>query len=331
MKPLQPHTVRGVREQDVPALLALAETAGQAFTSLPADGSFIAARVEASRRGEAPLMAMEDPSGAVVGVSGLVRRVGTGEPWYAYRLETRTVQSHALGFTRDIATLHLEARHHGPTEVGTLLLHPGARGSAAGLGRLLSGCRYLFMRRDLAGFADTTLAELRPPVRPDGGNAFWDAIGDRYFGLGYTAADRLSATDKRFIAELMPRQPIDVCLLSDEAQAVIGQVMPETLPARRMLEREGFAFADAVDIFDAGPVFSCATREIRSVRDAVERPVEAAGPGGDAPPTHLVARASGPFRCVLAAAEVGDVVRLPPAALDALQVSVGDAVHATPR
>ena len=328
-------TVRGAREEDVPALVALAETAGSAFTSLPPDAAFVSERVDAARRGDAPLLVMEDPAAPgsrVVGVSGVVRRVGAQEPWYCYRLETRSVRSPALGTTREIATLHLETRHHGPSEVGTLLLHPDARGKAAGLGRLLSGSRYLLMRRDPAGFADTTLAELRPPCRPDGGNAFWDAIGARYFGLGYTAADRLSATDKRFIADLMPRQPIDVCLLSREAQAVIGQVMEETLPAKRMLEAEGFRFADAVDIFDAGPVFSCPTAEIATSRDAVEAAAEGGGPPADAEPTHLVARGRGPFRCVLAAATLGGGrVRLSGEALAALDLTLGEPVLASPR
>ena len=328
-------TVRGAREKDVQALVALAETAGTAFTSLPPDEAFVAGRVDAARRGDAPLLVMDDPAGRLVGVSGIVRHVGQDEPWYCYRLETREVRSHALDTTREIATLHLETRHHGPSEVGSLLLHPEARGQAAGLGRLLSGSRYLLMRRDPAGFAHTTLAELRPPCRPDGGNAFWDAIGARYFGefgLDYTAADRLSATDKRFIAELMPRQPIDVCLLPPEAREIIGQVMEDTLPAKRMLEAEGFAFADAVDIFDAGPVFSCLTAEIATIRHAADAVAAEGGPPADTEPTHLVARSRGPFRCVLAAASIDeDRVQLSPEALVALDVSEGEPVLASPR
>lgn len=51
----------------------------------------------------------------------------------------------------------------------------------------------------------------------------------------------------------MPKHPIYTHFLSDEAQSVIGQVHPQTAPARAVLEKEGFRYRNYVDIFDGGP------------------------------------------------------------------------------
>ncbi|MCV5217436.1 arginine N-succinyltransferase, partial [Escherichia coli] len=71
---------------------------------------------------------------------------------------------------------------------------------------------------------------------------------------------------KGFIADLMPRLPIYINLLSQEAQAVIGQVHDITRPALKLLEREGFTNRGYVDIFDGGPTVECDLRNIDSVR-----------------------------------------------------------------
>lgn len=66
----------------------------------------------------------------------------------------------------------------------------------------------------------------------------------------------------------MPKHPLYVHYLSPEARAVIGQVHPNTAPARAMLEAEGFRYRNYVDIFDGGPTLECDLNEIRSVRDS---------------------------------------------------------------
>ena len=63
-----------------------------------------------------------------------------------------------------------------------------------------------------------------------GRSAFWDAVGKHFFGIDLVKADYLSMVNKKFIADLMPRFPLYVPLLPPAAQAVIGQVHPETRP-----------------------------------------------------------------------------------------------------
>jgi arginine N-succinyltransferase len=66
----------------------------------------------------------------------------------------------------------------------------------------------------------------------------------------------------------MPRQPLYVDYLPQDAQEVIGKVHTSTAPARRLLEQEGMYFEGYVDIFDAGPVLQARVSELRALRDS---------------------------------------------------------------
>src|SRR5690606_3884395 len=50
-------------------------------------------------------------------------------------------------------------------------------------------------------------------------------------------------------------------------RALVGEVGPETVPARRMLERLGFTYDNLVDPFDGGPYITAATKDIQLVKD----------------------------------------------------------------
>ncbi|MCD5794144.1 arginine N-succinyltransferase [Klebsiella pneumoniae] len=125
-------------------------------------------------------------------------------------------------------------------------------------------------------------------------------------------------------AELMPAYPIYISLLPEAARGVIGQVHPNTAPARAILEKEGFSWRGSVDIFDAGPVLEADTDQIRAVRDSQRLPVRQLM--GDLPAPTLVANGQfDNFRALLVAHE--EQVSLDSAALDALQVSETDRVY----
>lgn len=75
-----------------------------------------------------------------------------------------------------------------------------------------------------------------------GYSPFWESLGERFFSMEFSRADYLCGTgQKAFIAELMPKHPIYTHFLTPEAQAVIGEVHPQTAPARAVLEKEDFA------------------------------------------------------------------------------------------
>ena len=62
----------------------------------------------------------------------------------------------------------------------------------------------------------------------EAGNApFWDALAGKFFGMSFPEADEFNAVHgTQFIADLMPRSPIYVALLTDAARAVMGQPHP---------------------------------------------------------------------------------------------------------
>jgi arginine N-succinyltransferase len=95
----------------------------------------------------------------------------------------------------------------------------------------------------------------------------WAALGSHFFQIEFPKAETLTSESKKFIADLMPRHPIYIPLLPQQAQDVIGQVHPHTRPARAMLESEGFEFRNFVDIFDGGPAVHAVTSQIRVIRE----------------------------------------------------------------
>ena len=232
--------LRPVTVDDLNPLMELAGRTGHGLTTLPRDGKLLRRRILDSTRafeqmaddrprGETYLFVLEDLStGQVVGTSGIVSKVGGFEPFYAYRIETAVHESDVLGVRREVPLLKLVAEHNGPSEIGSLFLSPDHRKD--GNGRVLSLVRFLFMAEFPDYFDKVVLAEMRGSIDPEGCSPFWDAIGRHFFAVDFCKADYLSMVNKKFIADLMPSHPIYIPLLPKEAQAVVGQVHPQTAP-----------------------------------------------------------------------------------------------------
>jgi arginine N-succinyltransferase len=263
---------------DLDRLLELAKLTSFGLTTLPQDRALLEKRVKGSLRsfqnlddsepgGESYLFVIENTQTRQAdGTCGLVSKVGGFEPFYLYRIETSVHDSRMLNVRKEIQVLHLEEDHNGPCEIGSLFLHPDAR--QGGNGRVLSLSRFLFMAEYPQLFDPEVLAEMRGVIDEQGRSPFWDALGKHFFDLEFPKADYLSIVNKEFIGDLMPRYPIYIPLLPAEAQAVIGEVHELTRPARRLLESEGFAYQNCVDIFEAGPMLHCHRDSIRSVRES---------------------------------------------------------------
>jgi len=333
--------IRPVSEGDLDDLVELARHTSFGLTTLPRDRSFLQRRIRRSERAFA-MEADEPPGGEnyllvlaeaetdrVVGTAGVISKVGGFEPFYAYQLKTHLHASKQLGVRKEVRTLNLLTEHDGPSEIGSLFLHPDAR--RPGAGRALSLSRFLLMARLPGRFEGTVLAEMRGVIDAQGGSVFWDAVGRHFFDLDFPTADYLSLVSKQFIAELMPVHPLYVPLLPQVAQAVIGRVHDRTAPALRILEREGFQATELVDIFEAGPMVQCARDEIRAVRESRVAEVGAVtaegepGEGGD----FVVSREAPPFRACQARVKVTETgaVSLSREAAGALALGVGDEVR----
>jgi arginine N-succinyltransferase len=72
------------------------------------------------------------------------------------------------------------------------------------------------------------------------------------------------------VRELFPKYPIYPWMLPAEASNTIGQIHPDTLPAKKMLEKQGFRPSPYHNIFDAGPHYYAATDDILAVRESKE-------------------------------------------------------------
>jgi arginine N-succinyltransferase len=311
------------------------------LTSLPNDAAAIAARIETSLRSFDPrvrspgpecyMFVIEDTADdRLLGTSALMARVGGFEPSYTYEVRRERHAHDPLGISHEMEVLHVRRDHRGPSEIGGLALTAAARGM--GLGRLASLARFLFVAAHPHRFADRMMAELRGWTDDRGVSPFWESLGRRFFSLDLADADRLSAThDKAFIEDLMPRHPVYVDLLPQQAQKAIGRVHTATEPARAMLQQEGFTFAGEVDIFDAGPVLQAPTADIRTVRHARRMPV--AHLTADAPkqPPMLVGTTSLDFRaCLCGVDDTAGGGLLWQRAARALRVGEGDEIVTAP-
>jgi len=331
--------IRAVRAGDLGALLELAQLAGVGLTTLPKDEKLIAQRVAKSEAsllkladrpgGETYIFVMEDlDTKKVVGTCGIVSKVGGFEPFYAYNIETKLFESKVIHVSKVVPILRLVEEHDGPCEIGSLFLHPDYR--KHGNGRLLQLVRFVFMAEHPASFESTVVSEIRGVVDKGGMSPFWDALGRHFFDIDFAEADRLSVVNKRFIADLMPRHPIYIPLLPKSAQEVIGRPHADSERAVTNLEAEGFKFNNQVDIFDAGPVMSCARDEIRTVKRSRSGVVVAMSEGEFEGATFIMGTTSENFRACKGAIDEKDPgggVRISQACASALQVNVGDRIR----
>jgi arginine N-succinyltransferase len=283
---------------------------------------------------------VDTATGGVVGTSQIKAHMGgPGNPNYALKVFSREFRSANLG----IGTTHLLARLHadesGPSEIGGLIIQPAFRGHKSKPGRFLSWVRFHLVGMRRALFSDKIIAEMAPTVTSDGDNLFWDSIGRKFIPVKYVEADRFCQHNRTFIDELYPKDDIYLTLLPLEVLNQVGQVGPETIPARTMLERLGFQYRNFIDPFDGGPHLEAATDRIALVRDTKDavlgEPLPNGG-GGALKPTHRgivsTLRADGEFRAVECefARDKHDRVCVPAEALELLEASRGTACAVTP-
>jgi len=335
----EPVLVRPATLADLPALLSLASLAGAGLTTLPVDEHLLRKRVALSVQSftrllnaapetpgtDAYLLVMQTASGRVIGTSGIVAKVGGFEPFYSYVIETARFESKTIGVARDVPILRLHEEHDGPCEIGSLFLHPDFRQSHNG--RFLQFVRFLLIAEYPGAFETSVVSEIRGVSDDSGRSPFWDALGHHFFGIDFRTADRLSVSNKKFIAELMPDHPIYIPLLPPDAQAVIGAPHPHSIPAIKNLAGEGFVYQHAGDIFDAGPVYACPRDKIRSVRLSRRAPVCEVVQSLDTPDFMMCTAAPGFSATKGPLAETPAGLRISAASAHLLQVRVGEVLR----
>jgi arginine N-succinyltransferase len=339
--------VRPVTRADLPGVLALSERTGTGLTTLPANSERLAARIErscnsfegtATRADECYMFVLVETGGAerVVGISAIEASVGLNEAWYNFRVGTLVHASRALSLYTAVPTLFLANDHTGHSELCSLFVDQGFR--QAKNGPLIAKCRLLFIAEFAQRFAPKVIAELRGQLDADGRSPFWEGLGRHFFAMDYSRADYLTGIgQKSFIAELMPRHPVYANLLTAPARDAIAQVHADTVPARTMLEQEGFRYEGYVDIFDAGPTVECYRDNIDAVRRSQVLPVAVADedPVPDSVTDDILwlvanRRFEGYRSLVTSAPSHNEAFPLAPHAAAALGVSEGDEVRVVP-
>lgn len=333
--------VRPVSITDLPALLPLLQQAGAGAGSsaVPDREERLAYRIRWAQRTFAEqversdadyLFVLEDDDQQVLGISALAGAVGLREPWYNYRVGLTQGSSIDLGIRRQIPTLSLSNEMTGQSQLCSLYLRPDQRLGANG--RLLSLGRLLFVAQYPHLFGDKLIAELRGSTDDNGGSPFWDSLGRHFFKMDFSHAQHLSSLgNKSFIAELMPRQPLYTCLLTEQAQAVIGRAHINTEAALKILTAEGFAHQGYIDIFDAGPVIEASVANIRTVRDSQLLMLAIGTPDDRAPRWLIHNRRLENCRITVAAAQLtGDGLIVDRLTAKRLQLQPGDSVRAVP-
>jgi arginine N-succinyltransferase len=266
------YLLRDARPTDLLAVKRLASVLNT--VNLPHDAEVLESLLDTSSRSfsqriKSPLsreylFVMEDTAtGELVGTSQIIAQHGTREaPHMFYDVAEEERYSESIDRHFRHRTLRIGVNYDGPTEIGGLVLDPALRRSPGKLGKQLSFVRFLYMAMHRNWFRSRILAELLPPLLPDGASVLWEALGRRFTGLSYLEADRISKTNKEFIRGLFPSGHIYATLLSEEAQSVIGEVGANTEGVKKMLMSVGFKPVNRVDPFDGGPHFEANTDDV---------------------------------------------------------------------
>ncbi len=117
--------------------------------------------------------------------------------------------------------------------------------------------------------------------------------------------------------------------MPESAQKVVGEVHPDTEPALRLLQQEGFTFGGEVDIFDAGPTYRSELAQVRTLRESQVGVFDhIVTPAADAP-AMLLSNDAINFRATMGAVDVAPDggVGLPRDVALALGVHLGDSVR----
>ena len=334
--------IRGATPSDEEPLLELARHLNT--VNLPNDRGHIQrllAHSEKSFRGEVPerrrkfvFLLCDAHNGTAMGTSMIVAQLGRRDAPYIY-LDVIEEEKYSSALDRHFkhTVLRIGFSYDGPTEIGGLIVAPQYRRGAEQLGLLISYVRFLYISTHRELFRNEILAELLPPLEPDGTSHLWEAFGRRFTGMSYAEADLLSSENKSFVRDLFPNGSVYATLLSPEAQGVIGKVGAQTRGVEKMLRRVGFRYAKRIDPFDGGPHFIAPADEITLLRDTVRQRVGAGEPGAGKVRALVGRDVNGPpyFRAVASDVSLaGTTISIPDDVRAHLGVSDGDEVFCLP-
>ena len=328
--------VRQVEIQDYKQLCELADEVGYGFTSFPKDYSFLEAKIERavnSFKGEEtdePLyffVLEEVTANKIIGFCGIEAKVGVSTPFYNFKISSVCQVSESLDKQITHKFLHSVNDYEGVSELVSLFLAPEGRGHRRG--ECLSRSRFLYMAMFPDKFSEEVIAEIRGVSDERGTSPFWEHVGKRFFDMDFIDADLLSVTtNKQFLSDLLPREPIYVDLIHPEAAKVIGVPHGASSRAMHLLGTEGFAFRNYVDVFDAGPVISARRMNIKTTNNT--KKLKIVGYDNKISTQVIMASNKEKFMATLGCGSVEDEnIRIDEESAKILNVNINDYVYVT--
>ncbi|MBY0544136.1 MAG: arginine N-succinyltransferase [Gammaproteobacteria bacterium] len=329
--------VRMANEHDIPAIAHFAELLHGKLNSLPMDKAVIAHKIKrscvsltkkiVSPGSELYFFVLENlATKHVVGCAAIEACVGLTQPFYTYRISQLEHISPTLNYRQTVKLLELNTDLNKTTELCSLYLLPDYR--EKNNGKLLSLSRLLFMTNFPERFTDRVFADIRGFSIKKHQPSFWQHVIKHFMPFDFAEADKLTGLEQRqFISDLMPKFPLYIDLLPTDAQAVIGRPHPKAMPAKKMLEDEGFHSHDYVNIFDAGPTLTAFRNNIKTINEVRLVKIKKVDATLNNDMKHyLLATTTLDFRATVdnAIIEENEHIIITPRTADALKVGVND-------
>ncbi|MBN7770698.1 arginine N-succinyltransferase [Marinobacter daepoensis] len=331
--------VRPAKLDDLQPILNIGEN--RLSSTLPKTRDALARKIEQAWASLNPVQTSQSPrrflfvlentdTGEIAGTAGIDSRAGNGQPFYNYRRDHLVHASHELNISRRVEMLFPSHALTDLTLLCSFTLKQELRNTE--VFELLSRARMMFIAGHREWFTSRTVVEIQGVQQEHGGVPFWDSLGRHFFNMDFETADQYSGQlSKTFIAELMPPNPVYVTLLSDAAQAALGQPHPLTAPNYDLLQREGFLPGCYVDIFDGGPVMEARTDTLKTLVTSQTKALH--GSHQEEGDTCLISAGEGvEFRCLLTpvAETLADDVKVPVGTWRGLEKTAGDRVRISP-
>ncbi|MBA3602125.1 MAG: arginine N-succinyltransferase [Parachlamydiaceae bacterium] len=273
------HIIRPIASHDEQALLGLALSATPGILTLPRDPERIKQKLADSVKAFSSSDFSEDnryifvlenlETHQIEGCSGILKSINQDTH---YKIEVIENNNRLLNYIPPIQKLlRPQISNENISEIGTLFLSKNCRKS--GLGRLLSMSRFLFVACFPEFFEKEFMAEMRGVVDPTGKSPFWEGVGRHFYDVDFETISAIYEANPKIVKEILPTYPIYWSLLAQETQDAIGKTHPDTVPALKMLESQGFSKCDWIDIIDGGPRVRAVTSEIQIIKTATHASV----------------------------------------------------------
>lgn len=189
------------------------------------------------------------------------------QPYYYFSIIEKTFVDVELEKTITHPVLRLEVEKSPFSLTGGLILDRRYQGHPKKLGSLIALTRFVYMGMFPDRFHKQVLSEVVAPLDENGGNPFWDAVGNKLTGLSFEeflALNRLKKT--AFIGNLFPSDDIYRCFLAPDLWPSRERVRKGVGHfARHIIETIGFQYLNRAHLH-GGPILGAMLENINVIK-----------------------------------------------------------------